>query len=357
MMRRSNNLLLSFALCLTALAPAHAAEPPPGSSSSPESDKADALFRDGNVLYKQQKFAEAKALYESAYRLKASHDIAANLAYAEMRLGDNRSAAEHLSVAVRLWPPTGKEDKRKYAVERLQTAKAEVFALTVGVGVNRAEVFVDGKSVGISPLPGEIFLVPGSHMLVAKLGGYQDATLSVEATKGGARTVALDLLATAPVPALTASTLASSPPVPTGSAKGSDPPVVRSGPNTAVLATGGTAAGAALIAGVVFTVLSNGKANDAETLAETLRKSGAPRPCQLNATDCTTINSKRLAQNTLADAAMGGFITAGVLALGTVGYGLFAPRSKAPEEHKRAGVRVVPLLTSQQGGVLVVGAW
>jgi hypothetical protein len=54
---------------------------------------------------------------------------------------------------------------------------------------------------------------------------------------------------------------------------------------------------------------------------------------------------------------VGGFITAGLLALGTVGYGLFAPRGKAPEEGKQGSVRVVPLLTSQQGGVLVVGAW
>jgi hypothetical protein len=356
MMRRSNTLLLSLALSLMALAPAHAAEPQPGASAGPESDKADALFRDGNALYKQQKFAEAKALYESAYRLKASHDIAANLAYAEMHLGDNRSAAEHLSVAVRVWPPTGKEDKRKYAVERLQTAKAEVFALTVSVASDRAEVFVDGKSVGLSPLAGEIFLVPGSHLLVAKLDGHQDAKLNVEATKGGTRTATLELVA-APAPALTASAIASAPPIPTSSTQVPPPPVSRGGPKPAVLITGGIASGAALIAGVVFVALSNGKANDADTLAATLKQSAAPRPCQSDAADCATIDTKRRAQNTFADAAVGGFIAAGVLALGTVGYGLFAPRNKAPEENKRVGIRVVPLVTSQQGGVLVVGAW
>lgn len=353
MMRRSNTLLLSLALCLTALAPAHAADPPPGSSSTPESDKADALFRDGNVLYKQQKFAEAKALYESAYRLKASHDIAANLAYAEMRLGDNRSAAEHLSVAVRLWPPTGKEDKRKYAVERLQTAKAEVFTLTVGVGVDRAEVFVDGKSVGLSPLPGEIFLVPGSHMLVAKLGGYQDAKLNVEAIKGEARTVALELPASPPVPALTASAIASSPPVPTGSTRVPPPPVPPNGPKIAVVVTGGITAGAALIAGVALFAVAGGKGSNADQKLTQLNSVSA-QLCPKSATTgaCADLFSLRQDQQSFHNAGVVLLVGGSAVAVGTLAYALW-PRGK----RATADALLVPVVSTSGAGIWLHGTF
>src|SRR5262249_47545609 len=150
---------------------------------------------------KEQRWAEARDLYDKAWRLKKTHDIAANLAYVELKLGRFRDAAEHLAFAVKSWPPTGKADKRAYAVADLQNAKREVGTLTIHVTVPRTDVLVDGKLVGQAPIDDDVFVEPGSHTVEAKHAGYSDAKQIVQAAKGSAQTVTLTMVETpAPVP-------------------------------------------------------------------------------------------------------------------------------------------------------------
>jgi hypothetical protein len=310
-------------------------------------DAADAYFREGNSLYKEQRWAEARSAYESAWRLKKAHDVAANLAYAEMKLGRWRDAAEHLSFAVKNWPPTGKADKRDYAVERFQIAKQEVGTLAIQVEPPRAEVLVDGVVVGQSPLGDEVFVEPGSHTVEAKRAGYQDAKQLVQAAKGSAQTVTL-ALAAAPPP----------PPPSTGTVPVPRPPPWRPGPALIIpagaLAAGGIAIGAGL------TVAANGKASDVRAMQGNLKQGGNAYPCAgasgTTATTCSKLRDTATAQQTLSDGAFASFVTGGAFALVAAGLGIWTtvtPRDAGP----KSALSVAPVVGAGAGGVVVVGQW
>jgi hypothetical protein len=321
-MRRT--IVVSFVLLLASSAAAQA-----------PADPADALFRQGNALYKEQKWSEAREAYAGAWKLKRAHDIAANLAYAELKLGRFRDAAEHLAFAVRVWPPTGKSDKREFAVERLQLARKEVGALRVAVDVPRAEVLVDGVVVGEAPLEGEVFVEAGSHVVEARLAGYETATQRVEAAKGSAQEVALAMVAV----------------------KAEPPPVVvvaPTGPNRGVLIAGGVIGGVALVTGAIFAGLSNSKAKDADDEHTALAMTG-PTPCagaSGASTACTDIVAAANAKRTFANASFWSFVGAGMVGTGTLIYALAIPKSATP-----AALRVLPAAGPQGAGIEIGGAW
>lgn len=309
-------------------------------ASAQQPEDADTYFRQGNTFYKEQRWGEARGAYETAWRLKKSHDIAANLAYAEMKLGKFRDAAEHLAFAVKNWPPTGKADKRDYAIERLQLVKKEVGALSIRVSAARAEVLVDGKAIGQSPLDAEVFVEPGSHTVEAKLGGYEDAKEVVEAAKGSALTVTLALVAVVPPPA-------------TGTAVAPPPPAAR-GPNKAIAITGAAITGVGAGLGVVLAVVSNGKASDSETLRSALISSNGPAACTGAhvPASCSAVQDAIRGKNTFGSAAAWSFIGAGAVGAATLIYVLATPRAA-----KTGGVVIAPMVAAKGGGLVLGGAW
>lgn len=267
--------------------------------------------------------------FVAAWALKRHPQIAANLADCEVKLGKYRDAAEHFSFMVRDPNGEAQPEEKQEAQRRLKEVQAKIGTLVITVNVGSAEVLLDGKSVGMSPLQEPVFVEPGSHTIEARKDGYLPSKTTTVVVAASSSPLTINLK----------------------SAEQHDE-------RSTGLIIGGAALSAALLgSGIVFTVVSNGKANDADGLSATLKQAGAPRPCQSNADDCASINSRRRSRDTFANAAMGSYIAAGALAIGTVGYGLFAGHGRDSEQSTSAAVRVVPMLTSQQGGVLVVGAW
>jgi tetratricopeptide (TPR) repeat protein len=321
-----------------------AAEAQPTSAAVEASQKADTHFREGNELYTQARFAEAEAAYEKAWSLKKAHDIAANLGYAEMRQGKTLEAVEHLAFAVRTWPPTGKEDKRQYAVERYLTLRKEVGALSVEVNRAGAEIYVDGKRVGIAPLEAEVFLEAGTRVVEAKLAGFESARKSVPVEKGSTGTVKLELARTAGatgetggaaggnVPAVGSGTSGARNAAGTDVARGTGMPKTEatgSGPSKGLIIGGAVTSALAVGAGVVFAVVSNGHASDTEALATELRMAGGENPCVMLklADTCASQERSAKASDVFANASAWGFITGGLLGVGTAIYVLTTPKS------------------------------
>lgn len=350
----------------------------PLSEPSPDSnDKADTIFRQGNELYRQKKYAEAEAVYEQALQLKKVHDIAANLGYAEMRQGKFLEAAEHLDFAVKTWPPTGKQDMRQGAVERLGLVKKEIATLTIQMGVTGAEVFVDGKSIGTSPLARAVFVEPGSRTIEAKRSGYADARLVIEAAKGAEQTVTLALVAATavteanPVPPPIGSSNTAGSGAATGSAAA--PPVLPSdeagspgGPHRLVLAVGTVTAVAALGFGVTLAIVSSVKAGDADDARAALESKGGSSACTsgLLGGECAALHDFRDEAAKTGNAAVWTLIGAGILGGGTAIYALTAPKSSARSGAKDgvnadpgSSFTMAPIVTARGGGVVVVGSW
>jgi PEGA domain/Tetratricopeptide repeat len=332
-------------------ATAQLSEPNTGST-----DKADAIFRQGNDLYRLKKYVEAEAAYEEALRLKKVHDIAANLGYAEMRQGKLREAAEHLDFAVRTWPPTGKQDKRQYAVERLAIVKKEVATLTIQVAVSEAEVFVDGVSVGKTPLTGAVFVEPGSRTIEAKHSGYVDARQVLEATKGAEQTVTLALVA-APV----ATPMPSGPGIGAGagSTTGSTtaPPVTPPLPPSTrpmwPVALGAGAAAVFLGGGLAFTVVSNGHRTDSRDSQQTIDAAGRYCGDGADPTTCSTLADSISQTETFRSLAVAGFVGAGLLVVATSSYALWP----TAEPKASSGLRVVPVVAPSAAGLTMGGVF
>jgi hypothetical protein len=348
-------LLASAALC--ARTPAYAQDPPAtGGSIEDDSRKADELFKQGKNAYTAGKLQEAHDAYLRAWQLKRSHDIASNLGNTELQLGLKRDAAEHLAYCVRNFPPTVDETKRQNTMRKFEAARADVGALSIKTNVRGAEVFVDGKSVGIAPLEAEIYADPGERVVEARLPEHEPAIVKVQVVKAGASGPAQEV-----VLALVPKVKRDGPLSGSGTQpprKDEQPPPVMSTwrPGTALLVTGGVLAVGGLAAGAGLTAAANNQSGNADAIGARL---GGPSTCTgappaAVALDCQNVKAALRSQSLLTDGARASFVIGGLFTLATAGAAIWA--GLAPKQQK-AGVHVVPLVGAREGGLTVLGAW
>jgi hypothetical protein len=354
--------LLSAALmlsCMGAVGPAAAQPKPKAAPNESAFDQAGALFDKGSAYYQQGRWVEAEAAFQKAWELRQSYDVATNLGDCELEIGQARDAAEHLLYALRHFPVVAKPARRERLLQRLQEARKQVGALVVRVNVEGAEVWVDGRKVGLSPLPDEVFVEPGTrHAVEARLVGYAAAQQPVELDKGERIQVVVELVKKEggagavplePVPASTASGSGS------GSALPPLPPAARPIWPVAV------GAGVALIflgGGIGFTVAANGKNGDVASLAAKVEgRSTCYGQPPINIIDgCTALHEAVATRDTLSNAAVVGFGLGGLVALGTVGFSVWSWSRPGVGASGRV-VQIVPTLGAGQRGATVVGTW
>jgi PEGA domain len=321
----NHTTLKTLAVCAALAAPALASTPALAQQAPPTADllaRQRALFDQANKAYDQGRQAEAEGFYIEAWKLKKSFDVAGNLGNLEADLKKWRFAGELLSYALREFPAGGKPALREDLLRRMAEVQQHVGSLRIQVNRSGAEVFVDGTSVGTSPLAAEIYVEPGNHLVEARFGDLPPAQVNVATTKG--------------------------PPI--------DVTVVLrgKGANKGVVVAGAVITGLAAIAGGVFTGLWASKGSDAKNLAGQVPKNNAcaaggvtPQPTST----CTNLVSDLNSQATFGTAAVGSFIGAGVVGLATLTYGLVGARNA------RSALTVSPIVTAQGGGLFVGGSF
>jgi tetratricopeptide (TPR) repeat protein len=337
----------------------------PAPAAGADNAGADAIFRQGNDLYKKGQFAEAEAAYERAFGLKQTYDIASNLAYAEMRLGKHVEAATHLAFALKNYPPVGSEEKKKIAIERLETLKKSVATLRVLVEPKDAEIFVDGKALGRVSQHDDIFVEPGDRIFEAKLAGFGDERQQVQAVKGEADVVTIRLrplpvqatpseppraaVPVAPVVEQKKKSLLATPVPPV-----EDKPKADMGPKRAIIFAGGATTLAGLGTGIVLVTLASNKHAQADALIAELGSAYGPRACVDEAAlpQCGEVRQMFRDRATLENAAVGTFVGTGLLAVATVTYMLLPPRL-----WETSRVQATPWLTATGGGASLRGSF
>lgn len=320
-------------------------------------DKARELYNTGSAALLKGRWGEAHASLLAAWSLKKHHQIAGNLAAAEMQLGRYREAAEHLAYYVREAPAT-KQKERHSAQALLADARKHIGALAIKVEPAGAEVLVDGVVVGKAPLSSEVFVEPGTWTIEARLDGYKTARATVEMAAGSAREVSLavasleakrDPAAVIAPPKRTSEPILSTPPKAGGvpEAGGGDG---AGGPRKEVLIAGLAASALGIGMGIGFSVVSNARANDAADLLERLVKDGGARPCLMpaHADRCGEVDSALAARDVLGDAAAWSFIGAGIAGASTVIYVLITSKRR---------VQAAPVVSAGAGGLVVSGTW
>lgn len=173
----------------TISAAATASAAPQAGSKTP-ADDARTYFDRGVTAHDQGKLAVAHEMFERAWEIKRTWDVAANLGILEHKLGRNVQAAEHLSFALAGLPPSEEDDVRKGLEDELAPVLAAVVKITVRTAVPGAEVRVDGETKGVTPLDGPVFAAPGSKIVVElRKDGYEPASQRIEAKAGEAKDV------------------------------------------------------------------------------------------------------------------------------------------------------------------------
>jgi len=206
---------ISLALAL-ALAPGVADAQGPRNQPaprSPEQQEADRHFKNGVARYKEGKFTEALAEFQSAYEISPHPLVLYNIA------GCYRELSRYPE-AVKLYSRFLTEGVDKVPQSRLDDARTElngIYALVARVTVkvdpaDGASLLVDKAALGALPLEMPLILTPGEHHLAARAAGRGDAERDVRVAAGDDINVELSL------PALTTNGVTSKP-GPTGTGR------------------------------------------------------------------------------------------------------------------------------------------
>ncbi|AUX24981.1 uncharacterized protein SOCEGT47_055220 [Sorangium cellulosum] len=297
------------------------------------------LYLNGVQAASESRWEAARAMFLAARALHPHYTIAGNLGDCELHLGRYREAAEHLALYVREL----KKDATSTAEERARgeaayaAARAKVGALVLQVSVERAAVLVDGVQMGTTPLVDPLFVEPGMHTVVVEREGYVTEKLAVNVAAGGEITSVVTLRK----PAERAPVLM---PAPVGHVEQPE-----SGPRKAVLLGAGIGLTALLAGGgIAFTMLSNGKAADADSLGTELARDGGRSACWSGgAPRCSTLHDLNAQSDSFHNLAVAGFVGAGVAGAATLVYALL-PRTST-ETH------VTPVVGAGAGGMIVGG--
>lgn len=352
MISKTQRVILA-ALTAALLTRPSAAQPSTPRTESAEvealNDKARQLYLEGLEALKKSRWADAHASFLAAWRIKPHYQIASNLGMSELKVGKHRDAAEHLTWYLREAPKT-KEKERQRAQALLAEARSKVGAVTLEVTLDGAEVLADGVVIGRSPFTLPVFLEPGKHVIEARLDGYmaRNAVVVAEAAKETA--VSLRLEKPAP-PGPSSASLA---PGDGGRALPPPPSPVTTGargPRREVLIAGGVTAGAALIAGVVFTALANQRTSAARQNAHELITATGSEACAQASDACREVGGLLHDRVVFTNVAGLSFIGAGALGVATGIYAFAAKRTP------KAGVYATTVVTGQGAAVIVGGAW
>lgn len=139
-------------------------------------------FLEGVSLFDQKKYEEARTAFLQAYALKNHPDVLLNLAQSEVLSGHPLDAANHYRDFLSD-PATANHPKRAEAEQGLATARTKLGRVQFTVDAPDAELLLDGKKVGSSPMAEAVDVLPGPHVAEARKAGKTNSQ-GVTATEG-----------------------------------------------------------------------------------------------------------------------------------------------------------------------------
>ncbi len=165
-------------LFVTWCIPCAAADRVPEASTSPPTlasneSSADRYFFDAKAKAAEQKWVEALALFERAWELKPSHDIAGNLGQVALKLGRYKKAATFLDRCLRLFPPTGSAEQRAQIQSLFESARLHVSIVRLHADPQPGELVMD-RVVILGPVGAQsepLFVNPGTHVVQVRRNG------------------------------------------------------------------------------------------------------------------------------------------------------------------------------------------
>ena len=297
----------------------------PTSSAVAATDRARALHREGAVLFEQKKYEDAYVAFVAAWALKRHPQIAANLADCEVKLGKYRDAAEHFTFMVR--DPNGESqpEEKQEAQRRLKEVQAKIGTLVIAVNVGSAEVLLDGKPIGMSPLQEPVFVDPGSHTIEARKDGYVSAKTTTVVAAASSSPLTIELQSAEQ----------------------------REGKSTGLIVGGAALSAVLLGSGIAFLAVSGGKATEADLTLAQLKSSGITCLVPPQPGSCEQLLSLRRGQGTFHNVGVPMLVGGGLGAIATAAYALWPRATSEPT----TGLQVLPAIGPGSAGMWLTGSF
>ncbi len=158
----------------------------PWAAGVPEERQAESRRRydEGNLLFEQEKYAQALAIYRQAVALWDHPAIRFNMAVALIHLDQPLAAYENLASAMRFGAEPLKADVYAQAQTYQKLLLGQLARLKVVCRERDAEVFLDGEHVFTGPGEAERVVAPGNHQIVASKPSYITVTRAVTLAAG-----------------------------------------------------------------------------------------------------------------------------------------------------------------------------
>lgn len=325
----------------------------PDDSRAPiQVDEANRLFREGRTDFNEGRVKDAYRKYRTAWKLRKSPDVAANMAQAEVELGLYAQAATHFSYALAYLLPSTSREQRVALEQALADARAHAGEVKLQVRPSDARVTLDGKPVDPIFIQTGLFAPPGGHVVGAQADGYGPADRRIEVAAGSSVRVSLRLQPESS-PSRGAEPSSSGPERSDGLAPDHEPRRERSRGRTPVIVTEAALAAAGLGVGSVYLARWSRKRRDADPLLERAIDEVGEGSCPEEATTgaCAELQDTILQRDRSQNVAIGGFVAGGVFAVATVVTALAWPK----REPRKTGVVALSLDGSARDFRISVG--
>lgn len=331
--RVTRRLVAAFA-ALTAAAPLGAAAAGGGNAA-----RAEALFRDARALSRAGKHEAACSKLAESQRLDPAIGTQFRLAECYEKIGRRALAWRLFNEVAEAAKRSGRRDREEQARELADALRARVALIAIHVAAGAAsaagfQVVLDGASLPAAEWDRPIAVEPGEHVVSATAAGRAPWSHAILAREGA--TFAIDIPVLAEAPNVVEPRVV--------------PPPARSGAKTIVLGAGAALTAVSLGGAIAFTLVSNARASEADELRKHYKKDS---DCW-NSTDskCKTLLAVNGASDTFHDAAIAGYVAAGILGGATLAYWLW-PRVR-PADSSSA---IVPWMGHHTAGMSFHGSF
>ena len=152
--------------------------------------KAQVLLGEGATLYEHGDYLGALDRFNGAYAAYPSSKILFNIGQANQLLGRLLDAREAYQKFLDEAPNASRED-RTDAQAWLEKLQKSLGQLTIISATSGADISLDGKAIGRSPLHGPVWTIPGRHQVTAIKSGDCPTLEYVEVASGSLATVEL----------------------------------------------------------------------------------------------------------------------------------------------------------------------
>lgn len=166
---------------------AQAAPPPATGAELPPKERAQGLLKEGSALYKQADFAAALQKFEAAYAVYPSPKLQFNIAQADRELGRTVEAVEAFETFL-VQAPDSPPELIAEARQSLAEMKPKLAQVRVDA-IGGAQVTVDNRAMGVTPIARIIWVTPGRHRITVNHPSYLSSSQEVTLSVGEIRTV------------------------------------------------------------------------------------------------------------------------------------------------------------------------